>query len=149
MISAVFDTNVILQAILNEGGPADECTKEVFTGKIQLVTTENILREISEVVSRPALKSKYPILRSERPAELIEKIRSVAAVVEHPPPIYAFERDKTDEVFLNLALGFGVHYLVSRDRDLLDLRSDELFVTRFPDLSIVTPVGFLEVFRAV
>jgi len=33
--------------------------------------------------------------------------------------------------------------------DLLDLRSDAEFSSQFPNLKIVTPVGFLEMVRAI
>ena len=39
-------------------------------------------------------------------------------------------------------------YIVTRDNDLLDLMKDSDFVSQFPALNIVTPVGFLEIVRA-
>lgn len=149
MIVCVFDTNIVLQAMLNEAGPAGECFDLIFSNKARLITTDAVLDEIADVVARPKLLSKYELLRSERPAQLIEKIRSVADVVHPPPTVFAFERDRTDEVFLNLALGYEADYLITRDRDMLDLRDDVEFCGMFPDLKIVTPVGFLEVVRGI
>lgn len=146
MIVAVFDTNVILQAILNEGGPADACVRFVFDGQIRLVITEAIFGE--DVVSRPKMKDKYPQLRTERRNQLIEKLRGIAAVVQEPSKIYSFERDRTDEIFLNLALEFSADHPVRRDRDLLDLRNDLEFISRYPSLKIVDPFEFLQVARA-
>ncbi len=34
MIAAVFDTNIFLQAILSETGPANACLEELFAGRI-------------------------------------------------------------------------------------------------------------------
>ena len=148
MIVAVFDTNIILQAILNEGGPADACVRFVFDGQVRLVITEAVFGEIEDVVSRPKMKAKYPQLRTERRNQLIEKLRSIAAAVQEPSKIYSFERDRTDEIFLNLALEFSADHLVTRDRDLLDLRDDLEFISRYPSLKIVDPFEFVQVVRA-
>ena len=53
--------------------------------------------------------------------------------VDEVPRIYAPERDRKDEPYLNLALEARARYLVSRDRDLLDLMSDEAFLRRIPN----------------
>ena len=145
MIDAVFDTNIFLQAILSEAGPADACLQLVFNKRVRLVTTAAILQELETVITRPSLIAKYSKLRTERPRQLIDKIYSKAIVIEQSRRIYKFERDRTDEIFINLALTWGADYLVSRDKDLLDLRLDSEFSSQFPELRIVTPVGFLKV----
>lgn len=148
MIFAVFDTNIFLQGILSEGGPADACLRLVFNGSIRLILTDAILSEVENVVTRPALVQKYSQLRSERPKQLIEKTYSKAIVVEYPKRTFVFERDPADEIFINLALENNADYLVSRDRDLLDLRSDSAFSSQFPNLKIVNPIEFLKIVRA-
>ena len=148
MIVAVFDTNIFLQGILSEGGPADSCLRLVFDGSIYLVVTDAVLEEVEDVISRPSLVSKFSQLRTSRPRFMIEKIYSKAIVAENPTKIFSFQRDPTDEIFINLALANHADYLVSRDRDLLDLRDDSAFSSQFPDLKIVSPVGFLEIVRA-
>ncbi len=147
MIVAVFDTNIILQGILSEGGPADECLRFVFDGKVRLVTTDAMLGEIEDVISRRKLVSKYPQLRTDRPDQLIAKIRSEADLTSQPQNVYRFERDRKDEIFINLAIGINADYLVSRDNDLLDLMDDSEFTFRFPWLKIVNRYVFLKVVR--
>ena len=148
MIVVVFDTNIILQAILSESGPADECLRFVFNGKVRMVTTDAVVGEIEDVISRPKLVSKYPQLRTDRPSQLIAKIRSEAGFISQPPNIYRFERDRKDEIFINLAIAVNADYLVSRDNDLLDLRLDEDFIASFPKLKIASPFEFLQTIRA-
>ncbi len=131
MIFAVFDTNVFLQGILSEGGPADDCLRLVFNRSIRLILTDAILSEVENVITRPTLVQKYAQLRTTRPKQLIEKIYSRAIVVEPPKRIFTFERDPTDEIFINLALENKADYLVSRDRDLRDLSSDPAFASQF------------------
>ena len=62
-------------------------------------------------------------------------------------------RDPDDEPYLNLALEADAQFLVTRDRDLLDLmRSDTKegrdSQSRFPDLKIVDPVMFMKEIEA-
>jgi predicted nucleic acid-binding protein len=54
-------------------------------------------------------------------------------------------------VFLQAATSDRVNarYLVSRDKDLLDLMSDGAFVASFPRLQIVDPPTFLSAVRAM
>lgn len=55
-------------------------------------------------------------------------------------------------MYLNLAVAAGARYLVTRDRDLLDLMSEppdegRTLRERFPNLVILDPVTFLEAVR--
>lgn len=86
MIYAVFDTNVFLQAIFNEGGPADECVQLTFGEEVRLVTSDAVLDELRDVISRPPLIAKYKSLRTDRPHLLIQKIYSKAVIVSSAPP---------------------------------------------------------------
>ncbi len=58
MIKAVFDTNVILQAILSEFGPARSCLQFVLQGHVLLITTQETVNELLGVISRPSLLKK-------------------------------------------------------------------------------------------
>jgi predicted nucleic acid-binding protein len=61
--------------------------------------------------------------------------------------VVTLPRDPKDESYLNLAVAVGARYLVTWDNDLLDLRKDtaegEDFRTRFPTLTVLTPVELL------
>ncbi len=148
MIYAVFDTNILLQSILKEGGPSDACVKMAFTSQVKLVTSHSVVKELETVINRPNLLSKYANLRTDRPQHLIGKIYAEALFLEPSKRHFRLERDRNDEIFLNLAIESRADFLVSRDRDLLDLRDDSEFSYQFPKLRIVTPVGFLENVRA-
>ncbi|MGH9948380.1 MAG: putative toxin-antitoxin system toxin component, PIN family [Pyrinomonadaceae bacterium] len=147
MISAVFDTNVMLQGILSTEGPAGACIDMLSEDKFRLVTSEAIIDEIRSVINRPKLIAKYSALRGEQPIRVFNKICSKAILVEHPEQKFRLDRDPSDEIFINLAITTGAEFIVSRDRDLLDLMDDSEFCNKFPKLRIVTPVGFLEIVR--
>jgi predicted nucleic acid-binding protein len=66
------------------------------------------------------------------------------------PEVFTYPRDPDDEAYVNLALAACAPYLVSWDKDLLDLANESTaegkgFRQRFPDLSILDPVAFLRV----
>lgn len=63
------------------------------------------------------------------------------------PRVESLERDPKDEPYLNLAIATKAEYLVTRDRDLLDLMHDSSFQQRYPDLRILDPVEFLNEIR--
>ena len=49
-----------------------------------------------------------------------------------------------DEPYLNLALSANANYLVTWDKDMLDLMQDEGFRTQHPQLTILNPVALLQ-----
>ena len=116
---------------------------------MRVFITEAILAEIEDVLNCPKLRKKYSVLTDEKIAEVLQSVRAHAVLIENINRIYAFERDPNDEVFINLALVCEAEFLVSRDNDLLDLRKDESFKISFPQLRIVSPAEFLEIYREI
>lgn len=149
MIAAVFDTNIYLQAILSEDGPARACVQLVLDDVVELITTGEIIAEVLRVIARPALVTKYPQLQGERSLLLVLSIFRKAKMATTPGRTFVFERDSADEVFINLALETDADVLVSRDRDLLDWAIDAGSAAKLLKLRIVSPVGFLEIVRAL
>ena len=78
-------------------------------------------------------------------------ISALEAHAEHytdVPTEFILPRDPRDEPYVNLAIASGAHYLVTRDRDLLDLMEPSApgspeFLTRFPSVTILDPTEFL------
>lgn len=65
---------------------------------------------------------------------------------------FNYQRDAIDEPYLNLAIEAQAKYLVSRDKDLLDIRSSAEasaaeFRQRFPFVEIMEPLEFLRAIR--
>ena len=147
MITAVFDTNIYFQAAIGKGGPASECWMAAQSGLIEVYICETILDEIRSLFYRNSLRKKFPILTATQVRLLLTNYRFYARMVADPPKVFGLSRDADDEIFVNLAVAVEAAYLVTRDRDLLDLRSDSEFSSQFPGLNIVTPVGFLEAVR--
>lgn len=144
---AVFDCMVYLQAVTNERGPAFACFCLVDGGEVTLCVSAENLAEAQDVLTRPELQAKFPRLTPERAEAFLRNVRAKAVLVDAVPEQFSYLRDPDDEPYLNLALAAGAKYLVSRDKDLLDLMNNVDFRRRFPDLTILDPVAFLQAIR--
>lgn len=148
MISAVFDTNIFIQAILSETGPGNACVDQLFAGRIIVFVHPEILAEIDDFLLRPRVLRKYRQVRRFRTADLVRKIRKFGTWVPFVEEVFKLDRDETDALFVNLSIATNADFLVSRDRDLLELSGDESLVAKYPNLKIVDPYEFLVAVRA-
>jgi uncharacterized protein len=62
------------------------------------------------------------------------------------PETFKLERDPKDERYINLALASSAAYLITWDKDLLDLMDDKGFRLQFPQLTILKPPALLRPF---
>jgi putative PIN family toxin of toxin-antitoxin system len=148
MTAAVFDCMVFLQAATNDQGPAFACLLLVELNEVALYVSPAILAEVREVLARPKILAKFPHLTPNRVNIFLQKIATLATVVNDVPDVGLVIRDPDDLPYLNLAVSSNVAYIVSRDKDLLELMKDESFVGKFPQLRIVDPVAFLAAARS-
>jgi putative PIN family toxin of toxin-antitoxin system len=134
MPRAVLDTNVFLRGLLN---PRSRCGRLLgeFTPLYTLVLSPAIIREILEVIQRPHLRRKYPPLARLEPAALLARFER-AEVVE-PEVVPAVCRDPDDDLFLACATEGRADFLVTEDKDLLDLGTHQ-------GVRICRPAEFIE-----
>jgi putative PIN family toxin of toxin-antitoxin system len=135
---------VFLQAVTNEQGPAFACVGLVEEEKLELVVSRAILAEVRDVLSRPKVRAKFPHLTDERAEGFLRWLEDKGITLDEVPQAFEYPRDPDDEPYLNLAIASNARYLVSRDKDLLDLMADEDFRQRFPNLTILNPVALLQ-----
>jgi uncharacterized protein len=147
MIEAVFDTNTLLQAAASKTGPANACWNYAEKRKIRIFVTEATLAELENVLNRPKVRHKFPHFTVENVKDVMNAFRTYCSTVAEPSARFQLDRDKDDAKFIDLAVATNANYIVTRDRDLLDLISDPEFTSEFQGLNIVTPVGFLEILR--
>ncbi len=134
---------VFLQGSARAASPAGRCLKLYDRGTIELVVSPAVLAEIDDVLRRPQVRSKFPALTDELVDALLDDLRLRATVIDEVPELFQYERDPKDEPYINLALTSAAPYLVSQDKDLLDLMRSDDFTSRFPSLRVVTPPSFL------
>jgi len=145
----VFDCVVFLQGLIKESGPAVICVERFEQGRVSLVISPEILAEVREVLTRSQLRRGFPLLTDEKVEKLIELLLLKGKLLRNVPKRVELLRDPDDEPYLNAAIEAGAEFLVTRDRDLLDLmdgntREGRDFRTRFPRLTILNPVEFLK-----
>ena len=119
---------------------------------MQLLLSEEILAELTGVLKRPTIRSRYPELTDEIVEDFLKTLRNSAQITTDLPKRFSYPRDIDDEPYLNLAIETEATYLVSRDKDLLDLMtgySDECkeFRQRFRSLTVIEPIEFLKKVR--
>jgi len=145
----VFDCDVLLQAAARKTGPAAACLCLAEKGFVRLYLSEEILTEISDVLSRPQVRVQFPELTDAIVEEFLDHLRHTAHAVGRVPRRFTDQRDVDDECYINLAIEANADYLVSRDRDLLDLMTGHNdvckdFRRRFRQLKVVEPLAFLK-----
>ena len=136
MIRAVYDCNVILSGI-GWNGSARKCLKLAAERRVFLFVTDEILAEYEAVIPK-TLAEEVPEVN---PHPKLAWIKSKARLVGASPLGKRRSRDAKDDVYLAAALGASAEYIVTYDRDLLDL--DRPF-----GIEMVRPAEFLRRIKA-
>jgi putative PIN family toxin of toxin-antitoxin system len=140
----VFDCMVFLQAATSTQGPAFACVSLVEQGEVTLGLSHFILAEVKDVLYRPKVRRKFPHLTDERAESFLQRIEHLGSLYELVPRVFRYPRDPDDEPYINLAIASQARYLVTRDKDLLDLTADKEVRQHAPNLTILDPAAFLQ-----
>jgi len=118
VIRAVLDTNIFLRALIRKGNISHKIFQLWQQGKFLLITSEDILNEISEVLKRSSLLEKFGYDKN-RVDQLIDLIRRKAIFVK---PEFSLKlcRDEHDDKFIDCAILGRAKFLVSEDKDIID-----------------------------
>ncbi|HEV3263398.1 MAG TPA: putative toxin-antitoxin system toxin component, PIN family [Gemmataceae bacterium] len=122
---AVFDCMVFLQAATRATGPAAACFRLVDAGAVELCVSADLLAEVKDVLARPSLQRRYKTLAPVNVAKFMAEVEGSAALIAHVPAVFSYVRDPKDELYVNLASAAGARYLVTCDKDLLDLMDEQ------------------------
>ena len=137
----VIDTNLLISALIVSGSTPDRLLQAWRKDSFILVTSEQLLEEISEVAKRNSL-NKY-CLFPKRVDKLLEGLslstELVMALPEQNLPIRC--RDPKDNKILACALGGKADYLVTGDKDLLTLNGNPAL----SGLKIILAKEFLDI----
>jgi len=139
VVSAVVDTNLVVGGLLSRRGAAYRLLEAWRADAFILLYSDRILEEYADVLPRPKF-ARYgvtPEIIAGFLAGLVARGRRVTPRRRLPVAV----RDPKDEMVLAAALGGRADYLVTRDQDLLALRSEPKLGT----LQIVTVQEFLAV----
>lgn len=148
----VFDCNVLLQAAAREKSVAAKCLNLVESGHVQLCVSREVLTEVEDVLNRPEIRMHFQDLSDEIISAFLKRLQKLSVLVRLIPKEFSYPRDEDDEPYINLAVAAGADFIISRDKDLLDLmtgHTDECkeFRQRFRPLMVVEPAEFLKMVR--
>jgi putative PIN family toxin of toxin-antitoxin system len=144
---------IVLHAAVSPRGPAHAVYRLFEDGALRLFVSEESLEDIADVLTRPAVTRKFGSLTADRVAEQLQQLRTYARPKPDVPRVFVCQRDPKDERYANLAIAAGARYLVTWDRDLLDLMDESLpdgraFRAANPALLILTPPDLIRALRA-
>jgi len=114
---AVFDTNVLIAAIITEG----VCSKLLLrarAGEFSLVSCPFIMKEARRVLSK-----KFGAHPEEIESAVEPILEAVHQLIEEVVPGEAVCRDKDDDKVIACAVAAKAGYLVTGDADLLEIGS--------------------------
>ncbi len=134
---------VFLQGAGRPAGPARACFHLVDQNRVTLCIGNDIIAEVRDVLTRPKTQKRFPLLSPQWADAFVQNVEAKAVLLADVPKAETLERDPKDEPYLNLALAARARYLVSCDRDLLDLMDDKGFRERHLDLLVLNPAAFL------
>jgi predicted nucleic acid-binding protein len=121
-------------------------------GEAILFLSDAIVAEVRDVPLRPELTRRYPHIMGERVEAFVEDLRGMVVHIARLPRAFTLPRDSRDEPYTDLAIAVKPSYLVTwNERHLTylmrqDTAEGQDFCRQFPDLVILTPPAFLEVF---
>ncbi|WP_068671702.1 putative toxin-antitoxin system toxin component, PIN family [Thermosulfurimonas dismutans] len=129
----VFDTNVLVAAFVTEG-LCSVLLARARRGEFDLFVCPKILEEFERILSE---KIKVPRALIE---EALSMILEASEMIQPTRAIQGVCRDEDDDQILACALSAEADYLVSGDKDLLEIGS-------FGNLKIVPPRDFEALFE--
>ncbi len=149
-IRVVFDCNTFLQAALKAKSPAENCYRLVEEGIVKLFVSKDVLAEIEDVINRPQIRERFDALTDEKIKDFLNSISELATIVEKVSKVFSLPRDVDDEVYIDLAVEAEADFIVTRNKDLIDLMTDydtesKAFRQKFRFLKIVQPLEFLRI----
>ena len=141
-IKVLIDTNVWVSAFRNPNGYPAKIVTAWLEDKIEIIDSIPLFKEISDVLQRPRIKSKYRY-SNEEIEKYLDLIFQRAKKVESIGNI-SLCRDARDNMVLETALSGKVKYLVTRDDDI---KRDPILIHAMSKsgVEVITVSRFLEV----
>ena len=131
MFKVVFDTNVLISAILFGGSPR-KCLELAIEGEIELYLSKEIIREVEGVLSREKFNIAEENLRY-----IISSLDSIAKFVSPKSKLDIIKKDPQDNKLLECAIESEADFIISGDIHLLEL-------SEFRKIKILKPAEFLK-----
>ncbi|HEY7029738.1 MAG TPA: putative toxin-antitoxin system toxin component, PIN family [Thermomicrobiales bacterium] len=134
-MKVVFDTVVVLRAYINPQNRWGRLLAR-HTNEYRLVVSPPIVAEYLDVLLRPELSNRFSSLATLPTASLFGQLAQ--AEVVRPTDVPSVSRDPDDDIFFATTRRGGADYIVSEDKDQLD-------VGEYEGIKVVTAGEFLRI----
>ena len=140
MIHAVLDTNTLVSAVINIPFSVSQEIYQNFIDKhFVLVVSPSLLAELEDVLKRERV-TKFHKRSDEKLQEILSQLSELSYFVPGNTKV-EIVRDPADNKIISAALEGKADYIMSRDRDLLDLKE-------YQGIQIVTTEEFMGILRS-
>ena len=130
----VFDTNILISALLSVGSKPDLCINLARNGEIESVTCTEILGEFQKKLIQ---KFHYPVADAQG---VIDEIVGFSRIVVISNTLQVVEADPKDDMIVECGvIGNASHIVMGDKKHLLPMR-------RYQNIDIVTATDFLTMF---
>jgi len=119
LIRAVIDTSILIRALIRPRGTVGPVLQGLRNADYQLLYSEPLLAELTDVLARPRLRAKYGLTTEDIGAVLSLILLRGEPVV--PARRIDACRDSSDNMVLEAAVAGQADAIVSGDEDLLTL----------------------------
>lgn len=140
MRKAVLDSTVLVSAFLRKGGAAYELLRQASTGAFAPCLADEILEEVNRVLRYPRLRRKARY-EDEDIFQYVSLLRAVSQMISPLPQLRVVIRDPNDDMIIACAVKAKAEHIISRDKDLLDLRG-------YQGITILSPEDYLALLRS-
>lgn len=132
MIRAVVDTNLLVSYALTKGMTLSRLIEHWEKGTFAYLTSPPIIEELKEVLKRPHLREKMVA----DPQPLIDVVEADTEQIAGELVLEGVCRDPKDDIFIACAIEGAADYIVTGDKDLLDMG-------QYQGIKIVRPGEFV------
>ena len=116
-MNVVLDTNIWVSFLIGQN--LDEMEDRFLLNDIHILTSEDQLREVRDVIARPMFARYFSIVERDSLEEFLVK----TALPVSPSEKIELCRDPKDDFLLEIANAGDADYLVTGDEDLLVLKA--------------------------
>ncbi|TSC66703.1 MAG: PilT protein domain-containing protein [Microgenomates group bacterium Gr01-1014_80] len=140
MLRVVVDTVIFVRALLDPHSYSGRLLFE-YSKNYRLFLSPPVIEEILEVLGRGEIIRRFHLRHNNYPEAMARLLKSMdTAEIILPSEIQSISRDPEDDKFLATAKAANADYLISADRDLLDLKE-------FDRIKIIDAETFLQILQ--
>lgn len=139
-VRVVVDTNVWLNYLFFNNSTTSQTVRLLFSQEYAVIASDQTLEEARNVLSRDRFDRILPL---ELRLAFYFEIGELSKIITSTSTI-TICRDSKDNMFLEVALDGKADYLITRDKDLLELAGN---TDPHWNFQIVTPRDFLKLFH--